>query len=131
MIRIYFILMLAGVVYAGYSYYTDTQNRIAQLQANNAKLQVAAETNQKTIETLQQDAEEFAERNSELQIQLQAAESYQDELIGKLRRHNLTVLTLQKPGMIEKRVNDATEKLRKQLETDTSGTIVAPDSVSE
>jgi len=123
--------MLAGVVYAGYSYYTDTQNRIAQLQANNAKLQVAAETNQKTIETLQQDAEEFAERNSELQIQLQAAESYQDELIGKLRRHNLTVLTLQKPGMIEKRVNDATEKLRKQLETDTSGTIVAPDSVSE
>jgi len=131
MIRIYFILMLAGVVYAGYSYYTDTQNRIAQLQANNAKLQVAAETNQKTIETLQQDAEEFAERNSELQIQLQAAESYQDELIGKLRRHNLTVLTLQKPGLIEKRVNDATEKLRKQLETDTSGTIVAPDSVSE
>lgn len=123
--------MLAGVVYAGYSYYTDTQNRIAQLQANNAKLQVAAETNQKTIETLQQDAEEFAERNSELQIQLQAAESYQDELIGKLRRHNLTVLTLQKPGLIEKRVNDATEKLRKQLETDTSGTIVAPDSVSE
>lgn len=120
MIRVYFLLLLAGIAYGGYMYYMDTQNRIAQLQANNAKLQVAAETNQKTIESLREEADAFEERNAELQIQLQAAESYQDELIGKLRRHNLTVLTLQKPGLIEKRVNDATQKLLKEMEADSS-----------
>ena len=36
----------------GYWYYTDTQNTIAVLTANNAKLEMAVATNETTIKTM-------------------------------------------------------------------------------
>jgi hypothetical protein len=64
-----------------------------------------------------------------LQERAKEAEAYQDELASKLRRHDLTALTLQKPGLIEKRVNNATAKIFDQLEIDTGRPApVAPDS---
>jgi hypothetical protein len=56
----------------------------------------------------------------ELAIRAKEAEEYQDTLIRKFRRHDLTALTLQKPGMVEKRVNNAVVKLGKDLEEYTS-----------
>ena len=50
---------------------------------------------------------------------------YGDELSKKLREHDLTRLTLRKPGLIEKRVNDATKKVFEELE---SSTAVQPDN---
>jgi prefoldin subunit 5 len=108
--------MLGG----GYFYYQDSQSTIATLRNNNAKLSMVAETNQATITQLQKDAEEAMVRMEELAVRAKEAERYQDELISKFRRHNLTALALQKPGMIEKRVNDAVVKLGKELEEYTS-----------
>ena len=48
------------------------------------------------------------------------AEKYGDELSKKLREHDLTRLTLRKPGLIEKRVNDATQKVFEDLESSTA-----------
>ena len=101
-------------------YYKDSQNRLKLLMENNAKLEVANETNQKTINTMQEDTKKFTELNTRLQKDLQEAESYTDDLRKKLNNHNLTQLSKQNPSAMEKRINDATKKLFEDIEKDTS-----------
>ena len=114
------LLLFGSLIGGGYFYYQDSQATIARLRDNNAKLSLVAETNQATINQLQQDAENTQARMEELAIRAKEAEEYQDTLIRKFRRHDLTALTLQKPGMVEKRVNNAVVKLGKDLEEYTS-----------
>jgi len=121
------LLLLLGSMGGGaWYYYTDTQERLATLRDNNAKLQMVAETNQATIENLQADYKLAQENMAKLEERAREAEVYQDELAAKLRRHDLTRLTLQKPGLIEKRVNDATDKIFSELEADSSAEPVVP-----
>jgi hypothetical protein len=119
-------LMMIGMGFAGRWYYNDTQTRMNQLRENAVRLELAAKTSQETIGRLQADAAQFEQANNELRSQLVAAEAYSDDLAGKLRRHNLTVLTLQKPGLIETRVNNATAKLFDEMETITGKPAPAP-----
>lgn len=121
------LLLLLGSMGGGaWYYYTDTQERLATLRDNNAKLQMVAETNQATIENLQADYKLAQENMEKLAERAREAEVYQDELAAKLRRHDLTRLTLQKPGLIEKRVNNATDKIFSQLEVDSGAEPVVP-----
>src|SRR5210317_953160 len=120
------LLLFSSMLGGGYFYYTDTQNKLALLQQNNANLKVAAEANQETINRMQSDALAAQEQMQKLSERAKEAEKYQDELIGKLRRHNLTALALQKPGMIETRINNATTKIFDQLENDTNPNYVPP-----
>jgi len=126
MIKIYVMVIVLGILasvgYAGVWYYQDTQARIATLRENNAKLEVAIETSEASLQTLQQDMAKFQELNNQLQTQLQKAEQYGDELQSKLRRHDLTALALKKPGLLEGKMNGATAKLWRDLEQDTGGT---------
>jgi uncharacterized protein HemX len=122
-----FLLLVLGSMGGGaFYYYTDTQERLATLRDNNAKLQMVAETNQNTIENLQADYKLAQENMAKLEERAREAEVYQDELAAKLRRHDLTRLTLQKPGLIEKRVNNATDKIFSQLEVDSGAEPVVP-----
>ena len=124
MLKIYMLIivvgLIGGVVYGAYAYYNDTQQRIKTLQENNAKLETVAKTNELTINSLQQSQEQFAELNKDLQIKLNEAESYGDNLRKKLHKHNLTRLSIKKPGLIEKRINDGTKKLFDNIESVTA-----------
>ena len=120
------LLMMIGMGVVGKMYYDDTQARLTQLRENAVKLELAARTSEETIGRLQADAAQFEQANNELRSQLVAAEAYSDVLASKLRRHNLTVLTLQKPGLIETRVNNATAKLFDEMETITGKPVPAP-----
>ena len=80
---------------------------------------------QETINKLEEDNQAYEVANKELQLKYREAEKYGDELSKKLREHDLTRLTLRKPGLIEKRVNDATKKVFEELE---SSTAVQPDN---
>jgi hypothetical protein len=84
-------------------------------------MEVALETSEASIESLQQDMAKFAEANNQLQQELQKAESYGDELQAKLRRHDLTALALKEPKQLEGKMNDATAKLWRDIERDTGG----------
>ena len=77
-----------------------------------------------TINSLQQSQEQFAELNKDLQIKLNEAESYGDNLRKKLHKHNLTRLSIKKPGLIEKRINDGTNKLFDSIESITAHPVV-------
>ena len=115
-------IILAMVLAFG-GYYWLTEKRLATLTENNAKLTIAAQTNQQTIDKLTEDYEQQQELNSELKVKLTAAEAYGDELAKKFREHDLTMLTLKKPGLIERRVNSATQKILDDMESSTATSI--------
>ena len=124
MLKVYILIvvlgLVGGVVYGGFYYYKDTQARIAILTENSAKLEQATNTQKQTIDTLVEDAEKYRELNKELNTKLEAANEYKNTLIDKLRRHDLAKLSLQKPGMVEKRINNGTKRLFESLEKLTS-----------
>ena len=124
MLKVYMLIvvlgLVGGVVYGGWYYYKDTKARIATLTENSAKLEVAAQTQKQTIDTLQADAKKYAKLNNELQTKLEKANDYKNTLLGKLRKHNLTKLRAQKPTLIEKRINNASKKLLESFESLTA-----------
>ena len=115
--------IIVAMVLAFGGYYWLTEKRLATLTENNAKLTIAPRTNQDTIDKLTQDYEQQQELNSELKVKLTAAEAYGDELAKKFREHDLTMLTMRKPGLIERRVNSATQKILDDLESSTATSI--------
>ena len=124
MIKIYFLIvvlgLVGGVIYGGWYYYKDTQARIQILTENSAKLEVATQQQEMTINILVEDAEKFRELNKDLNIKLEAANDYKNELIAKLRKHDLSRLSQQKPGLVEKRINNGTKKLFESFESITA-----------
>ena len=126
MLKIYILIvvvgLVGGVVYGGYYYYKDTQSRIQTLTENNSKLEIATQQQEQTINTLVEDAKKFAELNNELQVKLDKANQYKDVLIDKLRKHDLANLSMKKPGLVEKRINNGTKKLFRSLESLTGAT---------
>ena len=112
------IILAMALAFGGY--YWLTEKRLTVLTENNAKLSIAATTNQQTIDKLTSDFQQQQELNSELNIKLKASEAYGDNLAKKLREHDLTMLTLKKPGLIERRVNSATQKILTDLESSTA-----------
>ena len=124
MFRIYAIVivigLVGGTVWGAYGYYKDTQQRISTLTQNNAKLKSANDTNTATIQQLNKNALALNQLIDDLGSELKKAEQYGDELRNTLRKHNLTHLANKKPGMIEKRMQNATDKLWDDLESITS-----------
>ena len=64
------------------------------------------------------------ELNNTLSSNLQKSEDYGDELRSTLNKHNLTHLANKKPGLIEKRMQDATDKLWNDIESITDNTVL-------
>ena len=115
--------IIVAMVLAFGTYYWLTEKRLTVLTENNAKLTIAARTNQDTMDKLTQDFEQQQVLNEELNIKLKASEAYGDNLAKKLRKHDLTMLTLKKPGLIERRVNSATQAILDDLESSTATNI--------
>ena len=104
---VFFMLMLA-MAGAGSWYYKQTQARIAVLQENNAKLEVAVDTAESSIATLQADAIKSAELTKKLQGDLQRAEAYGDNLRNRLRELDLVQDAIRDSANLEGRMNGAT-----------------------
>ena len=128
MIRLYamifVIALLGGAAYAAKYYYDTTQATIAQLRENNAKLEVANEENQQTIKKMGEDAKRLNALTDQLSADLRKAEKYGDELRNTLNKHDMTPLANKKPGLIEKRMQNATDKLWDDLESVTSDSTI-------
>ena len=130
MLKIYLLVivlgMVGGSVYGAYYYYKDSQDRIRILTENTAKLETAKQLQDDTINAMIEDREKFAELNKELQTNLDKANVYKDVLINKLRKHDLAKLSLKKPGLVEKKINNGTKKLFRSLEVMSGAVAPAP-----
>jgi len=114
------IILISGFCGGGYFYYKDTQARLEAAAANIATLKSITETQEATIKQQIEDQEKNQELLSNLQTSMTENEQYLDELRRKLNKHNLTLLALRKPAQIEKRINDGTAQVFKDIESDTA-----------
>jgi len=126
MIKVYFFLLLAGILggigFAAKYYYDTTQATIATLRENNAQLEVAVDIANESLELVQTENKKYAELNNALQNKLQKAEAYGDELRGKFANLNLVLEALKDAQSLEGRMNGATAKLWRQFMADTGNT---------
>ena len=98
-------------------YYLYNQN--LTLQENNTKLEYALEEQTKAIEALRESYEKQVKALQNMSRQNAIIEQEKAEYLAIFSRHNLDVLALKKPGMIELRFNNASEDVMEGLEDDT------------
>jgi uncharacterized protein YoxC len=116
------LALLGSVGYGAVWYYKDTQQRIATLRENNAKLEIAVETAEQSIDTLREAMERNQELMNKLSNDLQKAEKYGDDLRNKLRQMDLVQDALKDAAKLEGKMNGATAKLWRAITSDTGGT---------
>ena len=108
---------------AAYFYYSSTQSRIAALienntalEANNLVLKNANNENLQTIDDLQTSYQEVQENFSRVQSEFQIIRLQNNELRERLGRHELDALAAAKPGLVERRINNASDKAMRCFE---------------
>ena len=110
-LKIAIVLTLLALGGTGFMWIKKLQSDLEIARENVAKMEVAVQVSEASIKTMQADIARQAELNKTLQAELQKAEQYGDELRATLQKHNLTHLAETKPGLIENRMQDATNKL--------------------
>lgn len=96
------IITMGGL---GYWYYTDTQKTIAVLTENNAKLNVAVETNEATITAITADFKAANEEITRVNAEFAATRQQNNILADKLAKHDLELLAANRPDSIERLIN--------------------------
>lgn len=99
------------------SYYLYNQNQV--LSANNLALEGAVEEQKQAMDAMK---ESFEKQGKSLQNMMRKNAQIEQEMNSYLdifRRHNLNQLAVAKPGMIEKRVNNATKQVFESIENDS------------
>jgi hypothetical protein len=98
-------------------YWLYTENNT--LKANNIKLEYAVEEQKQTMIVMKEQYEKQGKALMGLTKQNAVIEQEKAEYLAIFARHNLDVLALKKPGMIELRFNNASEAVMEGLEDDT------------
>jgi len=110
MIRVYIMIivvgLVGGVVYGGYAYYQDTQQRLKTLQQNNAKLEVAVKSKDEALNFMTSNFEKQSELNKELSGKLADAEKENTVIRDKLAKSNLIADSIANPQVMEQKINE-------------------------
>lgn len=109
------IAMALGSV-GGYLLVSKLRSDLEAAELRTQTLEDAAAENEATIARLQLESEKQFQLLTDLNNNLQNAEQYNRELRKLLADHDLTFLAEEKPGLIEKRMNDATEDVFNSIE---------------
>jgi len=116
------LAVLGSVGYGAMWYYKDTQQRLATLRENNAKLEVAVETAEQSMNTMKDEMARNQELMKDLSARLRKAEAYGDDLRNKLRQLDLVQDAIKDAMKLEGKMNGATAKLWRSIIADTGGT---------
>ena len=110
MIRVYIMIivvgLVGGVVYGGYAYYQDTQQRLKTLQQNNAKLEVAVKSKDEALNFMTSNFEKQSKLNKELSGKLADAEKENSVIRDKLAKSNLIADSIANPKVMEQKINE-------------------------
>lgn len=112
-----------AIVSFGYWHYTSLLDKVETLRSNNQTLEQGFEQQQKTISSQsdaidewEQSQEELRQRLERLQEVARAARKETRRLNDLFAEHDLGRLAREKPGLIERRVNDGTSDALRMLE---------------
>lgn len=103
--KILFGFLLATVTACGFLFW---ENKV--LNANLTQMEAVYERQKSTILEMEKNFNRTLEENTKLQQNMMAQSAEVDKLRKTLIEHNLTKLAIEKPGLIEKSINDATTK---------------------
>ena len=92
------------------------ENKIKEV----AIIENALKTSTEAFKIKEKEVKENLEALRELDLKLKEAYKESDSLRKLLAKHDLTKLAIEKPGLIEKRINDATDKTFDDIERLTS-----------
>lgn len=105
---LYAYILVAIVVFgSGYAYYTVSQNKIENLIETNTQLQTVVDSSKTTIETLTSDISRVQQDYDTLQLEFQTIRSQNSMLRQRLAEHDLEYLSLERPGLIQPIINNA------------------------
>ncbi len=99
------------------TFYLYNQNET--LKENNIKLETAVEEQAKAMTALRESYEKQGQSLMQMSRRNAEIEQEKAEYLAIFSRHNLDLLALKKPGMIELRFNNASEAVMEGLEDDT------------
>ena len=114
------LLSVSGSIYYGYNHYINLKNQLEIKTSEASKYKSSLKDVETTVNVLSEQNSKIQKETLQLQKSLQKAENYNIDLQKKLNDHNLTKLSSKKPGLIEKRINEATSKIFDELEEITS-----------
>ena len=86
---------------------------------DSIKLEYAVEEQKQTINTIKEQYEKQGAALMNMTRENALIEQEKAEYLEIFSRHNLDVLALKKPGLIEIRMNNASEKVMEGIEDDT------------
>ena len=120
------LLVALGLV----TFFLYTQNNT--LKENNIKLENAVQAQQEAMDALRASYEKQGKSLMNMSRRNAEIEAEKAEYLAIFSRHNLDMLALKKPGLIENRMNNASEKVMEGMENDTEElyklTVPASDS---
>ena len=111
----FFIAIILVLGLGGYWLYQENQT----LTANNLKLEYAVEEQKQTMAIMKEQYEKQGKALQNMRRKNAEIESEKAEYLAIFSRHNLDLLALKKPGMIELRMNNASKKVMEGMENDT------------
>lgn len=118
------IILVLGL--GGWWLYNENQT----LTANNLKLEAAVEEQQQTIKIMKENFEKQGKALQNMSRRNAEIESEKAEYLAIFSRHNLDALAIKKPGLMEKRFNDASNLVMEGIEDDTKEISSTGDSSS-
>ena len=107
------IILVLGL--GGYWLYDQNQT----LTANNIKLEAAVEEQKQTIAIMKENFEKQGKALQNMSRKNAEIEAEKAEYLAIFSRHNLDALAIKKPGLMEKRFNDASDAVMEGIENDT------------
>lgn len=130
MLKIYLMVAVIAAGGAAYAYHTTTvakfEAAVSQLEANNrtlkenqVQLELAVNTAEASLKAAEENAKKQGEAMNKLTLKNNQLQKDKDTAMKIFKDHNLTRLARAKPGMIEKRANNKTASVFRDLENDT------------
>jgi chromosome segregation ATPase len=111
-------LLLSGLFYW---YYTDSQQRIATLTANNAKVELAIQQSEAAIVSMQNDILKVNVQLKKVNSDFAEIRAQNTQLAEKLDNVDLGVLAINKPKIIERIINTGTKNAARCFEILSGG----------
>ena len=114
-------LFIGLAVWAGYSYYTNTQEALQTLSAENARLEVALLQERENIRKIREFQRQQALITEALNKSFADAEEPLREVERIFSDNNFEQLVIDNPTLMEQSINTATDNIFKKIECETGG----------
>ena len=115
-VKIIIFILILGIAGGGYVYVQKLRADNATLKINTTKLETAVSQNEEVIQNQIKEFEQVRTTLEEVQIQKDALQGDKDTLEKKLQKHDLGQLAYNKPGLVVKIINKASDNANRCME---------------